>query len=318
MKNIFFIIAAVLLLLMLTLPLASLGSNDEKKQDTSSVTSTVDKDEDSVIVLNTKTNKTQKMTVKEYIFGVVAAEMPITYEDEAIKAQAVAAHTFLLYRKAQNSDKAYDITVDSSTDQAFLSKTELQKKWADKTDEYTKKLNSLISEVDGIYVCYNSKPILAAYHAISSGKTESCENVWGASLSYLTSVESIGDLLSPDYLSSVTVSLEDFKKEFKDKCSLPDKAEKYIEKISRSQCGTVTSIVIGGKTFKGSDVRSAFSLRSSNFDVSVKDNNFVFTVRGYGHGVGMSQFGANYMAQQGNTFGEILCWYYKGCEIRKA
>ena len=318
MKNIYFIIAALLFLLMLTLPLFSLGSaerEDTKKPTLSSTTT--EKKPNTVIVLNTENGNTQEMTVTDYIFGVVAAEMPMSYEDEAIKAQAVAAHTFLLYRKAENADKNYDITSDFSIDQAFLSKDELTKKWGEKTEEHTRRLSAILNEVDGMYISYESKPILAVYHAISSGKTESCKNVWGKSLNYLTSVESIGDILSADYLSTVKISADDFKKAFKNKCTLPSKSENYIEKISRSKSGTVTSIVIGGKTFKGSDVRAAFSLRSSNFDVELQENNFVFTVRGYGHGVGMSQYGANYMAQQGNTFSEILCWYYKGCEIRK-
>lgn len=317
MKNIYFIIAALLILLMLTLPLISLGKSAHKPANNTPNITQNGESQSTITVLNATSGKTEQMPVNEYLFCVVAAEMPMSYDDEALKAQAVAAHTFLLYRKAQNVDKEYDITTDYSTDQAYLSREEIAKKWGDKTEEYTLRLESLLNEVDGIYMSYDSKPILAAYHAISSGKTESSKNVWGVSLPYLTAVESIGDLLSPDYLSTVTVSFADFETEFKDKCTLPTNGENYIEKISQSKSGTVTSVVIGGKTFTGSDLRNAFSLRSSNFDVSIEGDNFVFTVRGYGHGVGMSQNGANYMAKQGNTFSEILCWYYKDCVISK-
>lgn len=317
MKNIYVIIAAILILLMLTLPLVSLKSAPKPNTNTPSTITPTEDAADTVTILNTESGEKTTLSVKEYIFGVVAAEMPLSYNDEAIKAQAVAAYTFLLYRTKQNADKDYDITIDSQTDQAFISGEQLTKKWGDNFNEYAARLNNLLNEVDGMFIAYNGQPILAVYHAISSGKTETAKNVWGSSISYLSAVESIGDLLSPDYLSTAKVSTDDFKQAFESKCSLPKTQENYIEKISRSKSGTVTSIVIGGKTFKGSDIRAAFSLRSSNFDVELKDNNFIFTVRGYGHGVGMSQYGANYMATQGNTFSEILCWYYKGCEIRK-
>ena len=317
MKNIYVIIAAILILLMLTLPLISLKGTPKPNTNTPSTITPTEDAADMVTILNTKSGEKTTLSTKEYIFGVVAAEMPLSYNDEAIKAQAVAAYTFLLYRTKQNADKDYDITIDSQTDQAYISGEQLTEKWGDNLDRYTTRLNNLLNEVDGMFIAYNGQPILAVYHAISSGKTETAKNVWGSSISYLSAVESIGDLLSPDYLSTAKVSTDDFKQAFESKCSLPKTQENYIEKISRSKSGTVTSIVIGVKTFKGSDIRAAFFLRSSNFDVELKDNNFIFTVRGYGHGVGMSQYGANYMATQGNTFSEILCWYYKGCEIRK-
>ena len=319
MKNIYFIIAAVLILLMMTLPLLSVRSEKPTPDNSSSVVST-DKptvDPNFVAVLNGDTEKIEKIKISEYVLGVVAAEMSPSFEPEALKAQAVAAHTFLLYRKSNNKNKGYDITTDPTLDQAYINEAERKKKWGDNYEKYNNALLSIIDEVDGLYICYNGKPILAAYHAISGGKTESCKNVWGSDLPYLVSVESIGDILAPNYLTTVSVSFSDLKEAFKDKCKLPNDEKKYIGKITRTKSGTVTGVTIGDKTFKGSELRSAFSLCSSNFDITLNDDGYTFTVRGYGHGVGMSQYGANYMAKQGNTYKEILGWYYKGCSIAK-
>ena len=319
MKNIYFIIAAVLILLMMTLPLLSVRSEKSAPDNSSSVVS-ADKptdDPDFVTVLNGDTEKIEKIKISEYVLGVVAAEMSVSSEPEALKAQAVAAHTFLLYRKNKNADKDYDITTDSTLDQAYINEAERKKKWGSNYEKYNNALLSIIDEVDGLYICYNGKPILAAYHAISGGKTESCKNVWGSDLPYLVSVESIGDILAPNYLTTVSVSFSELKAAFKDKCKLPSNQKKYIGKITRTKSGTVTGVTIGDKTFKGSELRSAFSLCSSNFDITLNEDGYTFTVRGYGHGVGMSQYGANYMAKQGNTYKEILGWYYKGCSVAK-
>ncbi len=313
MKNFYLVTAALLIILMLTLPLISLTST--KTNDTIDTPDPVETT-DQITVLNCETGQTEKMAFRDYLFGVVGAEISISSEVETIKAQSVAAYTYTLYKIEKNKKEKYDITTDSSTDQAYLSKTALKEKWGDKASEYETKLNDCLTATEGIYISYDNKPIFAAYHAISSGKTESCESVWGNKLPYLVETESLGDLLSPDYLSEKKISVDDFKAALAGTCKLPQNAADFIGEITRSSSGGVKTIAVGDKVFTGNEFRKALSLRSANFDVTFTDNTFQFTVRGYGHGVGMSQCGAEYMAKQGSTFSEILAWYYKDCTLK--
>jgi len=244
--------------------------------------------------------------------------MPAEYTEEALKAQAVAARTFLNYKKAQNAKEDYDITADESTDQAFLSEEQLKEKWGDNFSKNLEKIEAVVKATQDEMIFYENKPIMAVYHAVSSGKTETAANVWGEDYPYLTVTDSIGDLLCPDYLSTVKVSVEDFKKGMSSLVELSGEAKGWLGKSESTESGTVSKITLGGKEFKGSDLREKFSLKSSSFDLTFDGTSFIFTVRGYGHGVGMSQYGANYMAQQGSDYKEILNWYYKDCEIKKA
>lgn len=312
MKNFYLVVTAILIILMLTLPLISLAPEKSTLQDTPPEPVEVT---DKITVLDTKTEKTTEITVRDYIFGTVAAEISLGYEDETVKAQAVACYTYLLYKKDKNKSQNYDITNDSSVDQAYITRQEALEKWGDNAAEYEEKLNKCLTEVEGIYISYENKPIFAAYHAISSGKTESCETVWGNKLPYLVETESLGDLLSPNYLNEKNVTTEEFKNAFSSLCVLPEGAANYIGEISRSSSGLVKTIQVGDKVFTGAEIRKALGLRSANFDVNFNDNTFVFTVRGYGHGVGLSQNGAEYMAKQGSKYTEILAWYYKDCKL---
>ncbi len=314
MKNFYLFVTALLILLMLTLPLISLTSEGEGNvapdaPKTSEVTSTV-------VVLHSDTGQTEALSMRDYLFGVVAAEISMQSETETIKAQTVASYTYTLYKTKKNKKEKYDITTDSATDQAYISKATLRDKWGDKADEYEARLNECLSAVEGIYISFDNEPIFAAYHAISSGKTESCESVWGNNLPYLVETQSLGDLLSADYLSEKSVTATEFKAAFSTLCTLPDNAANYIGEITRSSAGGVKTIAVGDKVFKGSEFRKALGLKSTNFDIEFSDDAFHFTVRGYGHGVGMSQCGAEYMAKQGSTFSEILAWYYNGCTLK--
>jgi stage II sporulation protein D len=272
----------------------------------------------------TDTDKVEVYPVKEYLFGVVAAEMPMSYPKEAVKAQVVAAYTLTLHRMSHRSmtdevtEKGADMTDDSGTDQGFISREVALQKWGDKAEEYQNLLDGCIDEVYGKRVTYQEETALTVYHSISSGRTESAKNVWGSEIPYLTAVESVGDLISDGYISEKTLTKGEFLQglatldtDLSDSLS----AEEAIGEVARSQSGTVLKINILGKEFTGQEIRKAFSLRSANFDVAVSGDNVVFTVRGYGHLVGMSQFGAKTMAQQGSTYEEILTWYYKGCQV---
>lgn len=262
----------------------------------------------------------EKITVlssEDYIFGVVAAEMPALYEVEALKAQAVAAYTFACARKSANSDKQYDITADPTTDQCYISESTASDKWGDKAEEYTSKIKAAVKETAGYAVTYNGSLITAVYHAVSTGKTESCKNVWGTDLPYLVPVESEGDRLASDYISTVTLSFEEIKKSLAEKITFPEDGTVSFSGIVRTDSGNVKSIDICNQTLSGFELRELLNLRSADFEPKITDNTVTFTVYGYGHGVGMSQNGANYMAKLGYDFKSILTHYYTDCKVEK-
>ncbi len=271
-----------------------------------------------VKVMSANSNDITEMSLKEYLIGVVAEEMNASYHEEAIKAQVVASHTLLLYIKNKNPESlnGADISGDSTTHQGFLTKERQQEKWKDNYEAYYKKIAKCVDEVIDYTLQYNGEYINAAFHSISNGKTENVSDVWGGNYPYLVSVASAGDKLSPAFQSEVTVTVSDFKKNLKEKnISFTDNPEKWVKKITNTKTGMVKTIEICGKTITGREMRSLFSLRSSTFTCKYKNGNFVFTVSGYGHGVGMSQYGADYMARQGSTYEEILKHYYTGVEI---
>ena len=315
MKNSYFVILATVMAAMLFLPLVSsaVTPNENLALQTVSPIS-----EDNVKVKITESGEVLNVSVEDYVTLVVAAEMSADYCEEALKAQAVAARTFLYYKKIQNAGENYDITDDFSTDQTFLTKEKLREKWGESFEDSFKKISDAVNLTAGEVLLYDGAPIFAAYHAVSSGRTETALNVWGKDYPYIVSVDSIGDLLCPEYLTSVTVTPEDFKKAFGDEVAFSSEAKNWVGDSENTESGTVTKILVCEKEFTGAKIREKFSLKSSSFDLTFDGTNFVFTVRGYGHGVGMSQYGANYMAQQGSDYKEILNWYYKDCKIEKA
>lgn len=269
-------------------------------------------------VLNCEDNTITEIPTEDYIFGVVAAEMPALYEAEALKAQAVAAYTFALCRKAENSDKDYDITTDHTTDQSFITKEKARENWGNNADIYTQKIETVVAEVKDYVILYDKKIITSVYHAISSGKTEDSENIWGVSLPYLKSVTSVGDALADKYISKVEFTFAELKEKLKAIAEIEDTKQNLFKDIVKTNAGTVKSITIGNIKTEGAKIRNALDLRSSCFDVSYTNEKYIFTVYGYGHGVGMSQNGANYMAKQGFDYKQILTHYYSGCSVEKS
>jgi len=268
-------------------------------------------------VLHTDTGQVTEYPMQEYLFGVVAAEMSLSYPKAAVQAQTIAAYTLTLHRMAARQANPPDwlkgahMTDDSGIDQAFISRELAMAKWGSNAKTYAANLDAWIDEVLGKRVTYNGQTALTVYHSISGGRTESATNVWGGDYPYLIAVESVGDLMSEGYISEKTVSLADVAEAIKGEFS----ADSTLSIDKRSESGTVLSIRIGNKTLTGKEVRELFHLRSANFDVETTDNEVRFTVRGYGHGVGMSQYGAKVMAEQGSTYEEILTWYYPGCQV---
>ncbi len=315
-------VSLILSSIMLLLPLSLVGKseNSEKILPVTALLGNDAPDKEygtSFKVCDTATGEVTQIKTEDYIFGVVAAEMPASYEKEALKAQAVAAYTFAAVRKAENSGKSYDITNDHTVDQSYITESEAEKRWGDKAEEYKAKIKNAVKETSGYIVTYKGKPITAVYHAVSGGITEDSKNVWGISAEYLKPVTSEGDKLSSEYKSEASFTADELKTKFKDEAELSGSEKDYFGKAERTKSGTVTSITVCGKEFTGARVRTLLGLRSANFEVKYTDNKFVFTVYGYGHCVGLSQNGANYMAKQGSDFKEILTWYYSGCKVEK-
>jgi len=304
---------------MLLFPLAVLGNqNSEKEEKEEVLASITKKDEltDVFKVYDKTTGKIAEISAEDYIFGVVAAEMPARYETEALKAQAVAAYTYACSKRLGNKNKPYDITTDYTIDQSFKTKTEARKVWGSKADEYTEKIENAVSQTIGIIICKNNKPISAVYHAVSGGNTYSAKDVWGKEVSYLQAKPCEGDKLAENYISVVTLTEKEIKNALVDLEINPEK-DVEIKNIKTSKSGLVSEMKINGKKVTGNDIREALKLASSNFKYEKKDKKHIFTCYGYGHGVGMSQYGANDMAIQGYNYEEILRYFYTDCNFKK-
>ncbi len=309
MRNLYSFFAVSLFFIMLLTPL--MAKRDEiTLPPASGITQNSDED-----VFKIKTDDgIVTMTATEYICGVVAAEMPALYESEALKAQAVAAYTYAYRKRAANKDAEYHLTSSPLTDQCFGDEQARREKWGDKFEEYEQKIKAAVEEVCGQLITYGGEPIFAAYHAMSSGVTETAENIWGGSQPYLCSVESEWDKSAENYKTEATVTPDELKTKL-ELPNLPESVTDWVIECKRSEAGTVLEFKLCENVFTGTEVREALELRSPNFEISYSDGNYIFTVYGSGHGVGMSQNGANEMAKEGKTYREILLWYYSGCEI---
>ncbi len=317
MKNAYFIIALVLCIGMLLLPL--LAVEHPQSPNLNNQQPILDTQTDTFLVLDAQTNEVITLSAKDYITGVVCAEMSSSFEPEALKAQAVAAYTYASHKRhlRQNSlsPNPYDVTTAPGTDQAYISEIKAKEKYGENYEQYIAPIKQNVEEVLGEFLSYNNAPALTVYHSISSGNTNSAKDVWGQDYPYLQSVESRLDLMSDGYVSVVTLSAEEVETALQNLCTSNKDYTNWFKDISTTSSGLVLSCNVAGSTLKGTDIRKALNLRSSNFYVSFADNTFTFTVYGYGHGVGMSQYGANCMALKGNTYKQILAHYYPGCTL---
>ncbi len=276
----------------------------------------------SIAVLDTTANTVSNANLEEYLIGVLAAEMPASYEMEALKAQAVAARSYIMYKASSPSEEHPDADVCNNPDhcKAWLAQEEFMKKWSVNDREfYLGKLKNAVNATKGEYMIYNGEAVEAFFFAGSGGRTEASKDVWGGDRPYLQSVESEGDIYSPDYKSEKTVSIAEFWNTLTgfNAQTIPNAGIPVIGSISRTEGGSVNEISLGGQIFTGTEIRSLFGLKSANFTLSASNSGVTFSVLGYGHGVGMSQFGANYMAKNGKKYTEILSHYYTNIQIIK-
>ncbi len=278
-------------------------------------------------ILDTSSGKIISVDDKEFCYGALAYEMPPSFEEEALKAQTVALYThFCRLRNKQKETpdkelKGADFSADISDGQFYLNDEQLKKKWGDLYNESKEKIHSAVDSVFGEVITDKKGDLIdACYHAVSSGMTENAKDIFGFDSENLIAVASPTDTAAPDYLTICSFSASEFKEKMtslnKD-IILNGNPETYIGEIKRTASGSVTETVIGNKKFTGSDIRQAFGLRSAAFEIEYSDNKFTFTVRGYGHGVGLSQWGAQGMAKQGSDYKEILNHYYQNINITK-
>ncbi len=273
----------------------------------------------SFTILDLSSQKVFTVSADEYALGAVMAEIPPTYHTEAIKAQAVSAVTYALYKQqknAENPDPALngaDFSVDIQNHLTYVDEATAKEMYGDLFSIYYSKMKQACQAVSGQLVLYENEPILAAYHAISMGYTESSENVWEQSLPYLTPQESFGDRLAAGYTSHETYTHDQlcaaFAAQYPD-FQTPAIGTEWIQVLSRSDSGTVLQAKVSNLTLTGREIRELLSLRSANFEVTFSGQNILLTVYGYGHSVGLSQNGADFMARQGKTYVEILEHYY--------
>lgn len=283
-----------------------------------------EEDEKTVTVYIKDEDKVVEMHESQYLKEVVAAEMPADFEPEALKAQAVAARSYMVSRQNAYKEtgtpaehKGADMCTDPTHCKAWISEEKRRESWGADAEKNWDKISKAVEETKGEVITYNGEVISAVFHSTSSGKTENSKDVWGGERPYLVSVESEGDIYSPKYKSEKELSLDEFKKIARDNVDGVDFSKGIIGNIARSEAGGIITVEIGGVAVKGTVFRKIYDLRSTNVNITVDGKKVTFDVTGFGHGVGMSQYGANYLAAQGKNYIDILKAYYTGVEIEK-
>ncbi|HIS12743.1 MAG TPA: stage II sporulation protein D [Candidatus Onthocola stercoravium] len=260
-----------------------------------------------VTVKDVDSNEETNLDLEEYVVGVVAGEMPASFEIEALKAQAIAARSYAL-SKIETSTESYDLVTDI-TNQVYITTEDMQEKWGEDYDFYYDKIKNAVSATKNLVMEYEGDVISAYYFAMSNGATEDVSLVFGESRDYLKSVDSSWDESVKNFSVTTTFTKEEFCSKLSIDCS-----NITIGAIDRSSTNRVNTIVINDKEFKGTTLRTLLGLRSTDFTIDIADD-IKITTKGYGHGVGMSQYGANEMAKNGASYEEILNHYYKDIDI---
>ncbi len=271
--------------------------------------------------------KVVEMNLDDYIKGVVAAEMPAEFEPEALKAQAVAARTYAVKNMLAFGGKGVpeypgaDVSADFKQGQAWLSETQLKARWGPfNYDRYWAKVSRAVDETHGEIITFNGEPINAVFHSTSGERTASAKEVWGYDYPYLQSVACTWDQKSPRYSDSKEIPLAEIEQRLGPDAGVMAAAQNgngaVAGIIDLTASGRVDKVRIGSKVFSGLDVREKLELRSANFTVEQKADKLVFKTIGYGHGVGLCQYGANGMAKEGRDYRKILTYYYTGVELK--
>ncbi len=274
-----------------------------------------------VKLLHTNTGEIEELNLDQYLYGVVSSEMPANFEEEALKAQAVVARTYTIYKITNgNKHENADICDDSKCCQAWISKEARFEKWNETERENNwSKIVSAVDSTKGKIIMYEGKPINAFFHSNSGGKTEIASSVWGGKDEpYLQAVETSGESNYTQYSSELTISKEEFIekiKQYHNDFEIDFSSDNQIEVLEYTEGQRIKKIKIGNLELAGTEIRNIFGLKSAKFEILVEGENVKFNVLGYGHGVGMSQTGADSMAKEGKNYEEIIKHYYTGVEI---
>ncbi len=295
------------ILLLIVVVLSVIAISGSKKETTyfNNAKKEEVKEEIKLDLKDTSTGEIKNIELEDYIVGVVAGEMPASFNEEALKAQAIAARTYAMY-KMKNSNGTYDLVTDK-TNQVYITEDKMKSLWQENFDYYFEKIKKAVYDTKDLIMTYNGDIILSLYFARSNGKTEDAIAVFGSNEEYLKSVESPEENLT----SEVTISKDKFCNKLNISCDAIN-----ISNVLKSSSGRINSLNINGKTFKGTEIRTLFDLKSTDFDISI-GSEIKFVTKGYGHGVGMSQYGANKLAQNGKNYEEILKHYYQNINIEK-
>ena len=290
-------------------------SGESAPSGTTTAVQTGKRDGGRTVRLLKKDGTVEELTMADYLWGVVAAEMPASFEEEALKAQTCAARTYtaVLQKSAGHKHPDADICADSTCCQAYIERADAQARWGLNAQSYSEKIARAVADTDGLGVTYGGEPIQALFFSSSPGRTVDAAAVWGSRVDYLTGVDSPEGEEVPNYHTQVDKTAQEVHRAVLDAypgADLSGDPSGWFGPADRDAGGTVRSIPLGGITLTGSQVRGLFSLRSAAFTVSWDGSKFTFSVTGYGHGVGMSQYGANALAKDGKGFRHILTWYY--------
>ncbi|WP_138420724.1 stage II sporulation protein D [Aquibacillus sediminis] len=325
-KPLMIIIAGVLTLILIVptlIVVPFIGTSDEEKEPVETENAEVEqpvaiKASDSpfsVKVFRTETEETEMVPLEEYVARVVASEMPAEFELEALKAQSLAARTYivnhLVHQEESSLPENSDVT-DTVEHQVYKSDKELLAQWGTDYNWKMNKINQAVTSTIGEIITYEDQPITPAFFSTSNGFTEDSENYWENELPYLRSVESPWDKDSPKYLDQKIVTEQQVEEILG--IQVDTNSDQPFE-ISRTDSNRVAEMTVGGESFTGREIRESLDLRSSDFEVEHKNDHFIFTTKGYGHGIGMSQYGADGMAKEGKSYKEIVTYYYKGAEV---
>lgn len=268
---------------------------------------------------------TEQMTLERYLTSVVRGEMPASFEMEALRAQAAAERSYVYYQLAAGRKDAHpdaDFCTDHTCCSAYLSETAAREKWGGDFAPWNTRVEQAVSDTDGQVVLYNGRPILAVFHSSSAGRTAAAGDVWSGDLPYLVSVDSPeGEETVPNYYSTVTFTAAEAKEKLltaHPELKLSGTPDRWFGAAAENGSGRVETVSVGGTDIEGTELRRVFGLRSACFTVAADSESVTFRVTGYGHGVGMSQYGANQLAREGKTWQEILEWYYTGATVGNA
>lgn len=281
---------------------------------------------DSTVLLTVQDGETvESMALDQYLRGVVRGEMPASFELEALKAQAAAERTYVYYQLAAGRKEAHpdaDVCTDPGCCSAWLSEEAAREKWGEDFDGWESRIEEAVAATDGQTALYDGQPILAVFHSSSAGKTAEAGDVWSGDVPYLRSVDSPeGEETVPNYYSAAEFTAAEAKTllaQAHPELTFSGGPDKWFGAVERDDSGRVSTVEVCGAPLRGVEVRRIFSLRSACFTIDAAAERVTFRVTGYGHGVGMSQYGANELARQGKTWQEILMWYYADITVGPA